>query len=136
MWGSACGGQGCSRRRQAAACGVHQGELQLCAASQGAILPLALKPLQRPPSLLLQEIAILKQLSFDKNILQYYGAFQICHTPMLVSGCARHPSSGPMHSLCPRPAAASHLSAYPQHLSRPVQVLEYMAGQSAAADAD
>ena len=33
----------------------------------------------------LQEIAMLKQLSFDKNILQYYGAFEVCGTPVLVT---------------------------------------------------
>ncbi len=28
---------------------------------------------------------MLKQLSFDKNILQYYGAFEVCGTPVLVT---------------------------------------------------
>ena len=28
---------------------------------------------------------MLKQLSFDKNVLQYYGAFEVCGTPVLVS---------------------------------------------------
>ena len=32
----------------------------------------------------LQEIAMLKQLSFDRNVLQYYGAFEVCGTPVLV----------------------------------------------------
>ena len=27
---------------------------------------------------------MLKQLSFDKNVLQYYGAFEVCGTPVLV----------------------------------------------------
>ena len=27
---------------------------------------------------------MLKQFSFDKNVLQYYGAFEICGTPVLV----------------------------------------------------
>eukprot|EP00891_Asterochloris_glomerata_P001772 jgi/Astpho2/1772/fgenesh1_pg.00036_%23_1_t len=39
---------------------------------------------RRQLSAFVKEIAMLKQLSFDKNILQYYGAFQVCGTPVLV----------------------------------------------------
>ena len=34
---------------------------------------------------------MLKQLSFDKNVLQYYGAFEVCGTPVLVTSMGTFP---------------------------------------------
>ena len=60
---------------------------------------------------------MLKQLSFDKNVLQYYGAFEVCGTPVLVNLMEKHCLSRCML------VAFLLLMCYCG-----VQVLEFMAG--------
>ena len=136
VWSSACGGQGRSRRRQAAACSFHQGELQLCMAPQSATFPLALKLFAASGLVVVAgdcdpQAAQLRQkhppVLWSLPDLPHAHACEWLHRPPLLWSHAL---------LCPRPGAHIHLSACPQHLSYPVQVLEYMAGQSTAAGSD